>query len=285
MIRSLLIFFCLGLFPAEALAGSLSLTPSQLVNGGIAVLRWSGEPPASAVARWNGTPFSMRSLAGEGAFALLGVDLLQEPGSYPLEVVVVDQQGRSSNYTLMVKVVKADRPIQRLILPKEMVTPLDPVVIKRIDRERALVAEIYANMESRPLWVSFIRPVDDPVSSAFGLQRILNGEPRTPHNGIDFRSPLGTPVRAPAAGIAVLVADLYYTGKTVILDHGEGLFSLYAHLNEFLCDLGQQLQQGEFVGRVGSTGRSTGPHLHWGVRLRGERVDPMLLLQALGPDS
>lgn len=279
------ICLALCLLPAALFAGSLSLSPAQLVNGGVAMLRWHGETPASAVARWNGKPFYLRPLPGGGAFALLGADLLQEPGSYPLEVVMVDPLGRSTNHTLKVEVVKADRPVQRLTLPKEMVTPRDPVVIKRIEKERARIAEVYAKMASTVLWASFVRPVDDPVSSVFGLQRILNGEPRTPHNGIDFRSPLGTPVRAPATGIAVLVDDLYYTGKTVILDHGEGLFSLYAHLHEFLCELGQQVQQGEFLGRVGSTGRSTGPHLHWGVRLRGERVDPLLLLQVLSPDS
>jgi murein DD-endopeptidase MepM/ murein hydrolase activator NlpD len=284
ILRSLLFFLCL-LLPLAAIAGSLSISPSQLVNGGIAMLHWSGEPPISAVARWNNKSFHLHPQPEGGAFALIGADLLQQPGFFPLEVEVVDAQGREINQTLMVEVVQAERPVQRLTLPKEMVTPRDPAVIKRIEKERAYIAEVYARMETPVLWTSFLRPVSDPVSSVFGLQRILNGEARAPHNGIDFRSPLGTPVRAPAEGIAVLVADLYYTGKTVILDHGEGLFSLYAHLHESLCEIGQQVRQGEVLGLVGSTGRSTGPHLHWGVRLRGERVDPLLLLQILNPDS
>jgi murein DD-endopeptidase MepM/ murein hydrolase activator NlpD len=283
--RSLPVLLTFCMFPAILLAGSLSLSPPQLVNGGVAMLRWNGAAPASAVGRWNDRPFYLRPLPGGGAFALLGADMLQESGTYPLEVVVADGHGQSTSHRLMVEVVRAERPVQRLTLPAEMVTPRDPETIRRIERERALIAEVYARMETPPLWTSFVQPVDDSISSVFGLQRILNGEPRTPHNGIDFRSPLGTPVRAAADGIAVLVDDLYYTGKTVILDHGEGLFSLYAHLHEFLCESGQQLRQGDILGKVGSTGRSTGAHLHWGMRLRGERVDPLLLLQLLNTES
>lgn len=283
--RTMLFLFLLCLLPAPLVAGTLALSPSQLVNGGVVMLRWSGETPASAVARWNGKPFDLRVLPEGGAFALLGADLLQEPGTYPLEVVITDRYGQSTRHELAVQVVRAERPVQRLTLPPEMVTPLDPAIIKRIERERRQISEVYARTETPALWASFVRPVDDPISSVFGLQRILNGESRSPHNGIDFRSPLGKPVLAPADGVVVLVADLYYTGKTVILDHGEGLMSVYAHLNEYLCTVGRHLRQGETLGRVGSTGRSTGPHLHWGIRLRGERVDPLLLLQVLSPDS
>lgn len=278
---ALLFLLVLCSLPSLLLAGALSLSPPQLVNGGVAMLRWNGATPASAVARWNGKPFYLRTLPEGGAFALLGADLLQKPGVYPLDVVLVDQLGQSTEHSLMVEVVRAERPVQRLTLPPAMVSPQDPTILKRIEKEGALIADIFARMETPARWQSFVRPVNDPVGSVFGLQRILNGEARSPHNGIDFRSPLGTLVQAPAAGSAALVADLYYTGKTVILDHGEGLFSVYAHLDEYLCTVGQQLSQGESIGRVGSTGRSTGPHLHWGVRLRGERVDPLLLLQAL----
>jgi hypothetical protein len=283
--RSLPVLVTFCLFPAILLADSLSLSPPQLVNGGVAMLRWSGMTPSSAVGRWNDRPFYLRALPGGGAFALLGADMLQEPGTYPLEIVVADGYGQSTSHRLMVEVVRAERPVQHLTLPAEMVTPRDPETIRRIERERALIADVYARMETPPIWTSFVQPVDDSISSVFGVQRILNGKPRTPHNGIDFRSPLGTPVRAAADGIAVLVDDLYYTGKTVILDHGEGLFSLYAHLHEFLCESGQRLRQGDILGKVGSTGRSTGAHLHWGMRLRGERVDPLLLLQLLNTES
>jgi len=116
------------------------------------------------------------------------------------------------------------------------------------------------------------------VSSPFGLRRILNGKPRSPHSGVDFRSSRGTPIRSAAAGVAVFAGDLYYTGKTVVLDHGDGLYTLYAHLESIDCRTGERLKDGDIVGKVGSSGRSTGPHLHWGCKLRGDRIDPLALV-------
>ena len=123
----------------------------------------------------------------------------------------------------------------------------------------------------------------DPANSAFGTRSILNGQPRSPHSGADFRSAAGTPIKAPNAGRVVLAGDRYFTGNTVIIDHGLGLFSLFAHLSEVSVKEGDSVQSGEVVGKVGATGRVTGPHLHWSVRLSGARVDPLSLLAALGP--
>ncbi len=109
----------------------------------------------------------------------------------------------------------------------------------------------------------------------------MNGKPRAPHSGTDFRSPQGTPVRSISNGRIVLVDDLFYTGKTVVLDHGEGLFSLYAHLSRVLVEEGHELLVGDVLGEVGSTGRSTGAHLHLTVKLLGERVDPESLFEVL----
>ena len=106
----------------------------------------------------------------------------------------------------------------------------------------------------------------------------MNGKPRSPHSGTDFRSPAGTPVKALSNGRVALVDDLFYTGKTVVVDHGEGLFSLYGHLSETEVDQGHELLAGDVVGKVGSTGRSTGAHLHLSVKLLGERIDPLALL-------
>jgi murein DD-endopeptidase MepM/ murein hydrolase activator NlpD len=123
------------------------------------------------------------------------------------------------------------------------------------------------------------------VSSPFGLRRILNGQPKSPHAGVDFRSPAGTAVRAAARGRVAFAGELYYTGRTVILDHGEGLFSLYAHLQTLACSPEAVLEAGTVLGTVGSTGRSTGPHLHWGVKLRGDRLDPLALTELLSGEK
>jgi murein DD-endopeptidase MepM/ murein hydrolase activator NlpD len=232
------------------------------------------------VARFNGKVIHL-SPAVDGAVALLGADLNQLPGEYPIELAVIDHLGGTTLLQTALRVVTADRPAEKLTLPPEMVSPRDPAVLKRIAKEQAQLADLFSRNSGPLLWEGFTLPVDHEVGGIFGLRRILNGEPRSPHAGVDFRSPRGTPVRAAAGGTAALAADLYYTGRTVIIYHGEGLFSLYAHLEEILCEEGAFLHRGEILGRVGSTGRSTGPHLHWGVKLRGDRVDPLALVHLL----
>jgi murein DD-endopeptidase MepM/ murein hydrolase activator NlpD len=124
--------------------------------------------------------------------------------------------------------------------------------------------------------------VPHAANSAFGTRSIFNGEPRSAHGGADFRSPAGTPVRAPAGGRVLLARDLYYTGLTAMIDHGAGLISLFAHLSSIDVVPGAVVKPGEMLGKVGATGRVTGPHLHWTVRVSGARVDPLAVLHVLG---
>jgi murein DD-endopeptidase MepM/ murein hydrolase activator NlpD len=124
--------------------------------------------------------------------------------------------------------------------------------------------------------------VNDAANSAFGTRSIFNGQPRNAHGGADFLSPAGTAVHAPNAGRVLVARDLYYSGNTVIIDHGLGLFSMFAHLSAFDTREGDRVEAGAIVGRVGATGRVTGPHLHWAVRANGARVDPLSLLAVLG---
>jgi murein DD-endopeptidase MepM/ murein hydrolase activator NlpD len=126
----------------------------------------------------------------------------------------------------------------------------------------------------------FRAPLQDAVrGSGFGLKRVINGDPRAPHTGVDFSVPAGTPVLAANAGLVVLAEEHFFAGKSLVLDHGEGLYTMYFHLQESLVGLGRRVAQGEPIGRVGHTGRATGPHLHWGARLCGARIDPEALLQ------
>jgi len=132
------------------------------------------------------------------------------------------------------------------------------------------------------LWSGpFVRPVPDAANSAFGTRSVFNGEPRSPHSGADFSSQPGTPVKSPNAGRVVLAGDLYFTGNTVVIDHGAGLLSLFAHLRAITVRESDSVTAGTVIGEVGATGRVTGPHLHWTVRLNGARVDPMSLLAVL----
>jgi murein DD-endopeptidase MepM/ murein hydrolase activator NlpD len=278
------LFLLILLFPAQALAGVLTLEPPVVDNGGVALLHWHGAPPSEAVARFNNRFYNLRSTP-KGMLALLGTDLELTPGSYPVEVTVVNPRGEAESFHLRLEVRQAVRPEERLTLPPAKVTPSDPAVLKRIEKERALLADLFSRQQTPPLWDSFVHPVSDPVGSPFGLRRILNGQPKSPHAGVDFRSPAGTPVRTAASGKVAFAGDLFYTGMTVIIDHGEGLFSLYAHLQTIDCSPGEVLDAGTVLGRVGSTGRSTGPHLHWGVKLRGDRVDPLALTELLGGEK
>jgi murein DD-endopeptidase MepM/ murein hydrolase activator NlpD len=173
-------------------------------------------------------------------------------------------------------------PTRTLTVDDAYVNP-PPEVTERITREAEELAKIYRESATDRLWTEpFVRPVSEDANSAFGSRSVFNGEARSPHSGADFRSPAGTPVHAPNRGRVVLAKELYFTGNTVIIDHGLGLFSLFAHFSAIDVAAGETVTTGQVVGNVGATGRVTGPHLHWGLRLDGARVDPLSLLASLG---
>lgn len=199
-----------------------------------------------------------------------------EPASVPLTVSYGD--GRHLTATLAVEQRQYD--IQRIDgLPPAKVTP-PPEVVERIRRENAMIAALRQRNTPR---LDFLRgwiwPAKGVVSGIYGSQRILNGEPRQPHFGIDIAAPTGTPVVATTDGEVVLAErDLYYTGGTIILDHGMGITAAYLHLQTVDVQVGQRVKQGEVIGTVGSTGRSTGAHLDWRVNWFDVRIDPQRLL-------
>ncbi len=178
-----------------------------------------------------------------------------------------------------VAVKKRDWPIERVSgVPPATVDP-PPEIAARIAREQAAVAAQRGRDEAMPYaFQGFIWPVDGRISGRFGRQRSYNGKPGAPHSGTDIAAPQGTPVKAPAAGVVVLAEpDFYLTGGTVLIDHGHGVGSNFLHLSKLDVGVGQRLEQGEVIGRVGATGRATGPHLHWGLTWFQVRLDPQLL--------
>jgi murein DD-endopeptidase MepM/ murein hydrolase activator NlpD len=127
------------------------------------------------------------------------------------------------------------------------------------------------------------KPVNGPLSSKFGVRRFFNGEERNPHSGLDFAVPAGTPIKTPAAGKVILTGNYFFNGNTVFVDHGQGFISMFCHMSKIDVSAGQQLARGAVVGKVGATGRATGPHMHWNVSLNDARVDPAIFIGAFQP--
>ena len=211
---------------------------------------------------------------------VVGIDLDTKPGRY--DVSIAAGPSGTDRVIHLLTVRPKTFPTRRLTVDAAFVNP-PPDVTARIQEEATRLNGVWASSSPTPLWSgSFVRPVPDAANSAFGTRSVFNGEPRSPHSGADFSSQPGTPVKSPNAGRVVLAADLYFTGNTVVIDHGAGLLSLFAHLRAITVRESDAVTAGTVIGEVGATGRVTGPHLHWTVRLNGARVDPMSLLAVLG---
>jgi hypothetical protein len=230
------------------------------------VVRWPGEGIEScAVSAEKTQPI-------DGA-CLFPIDLLHPPG--PLELT---RKRGGQIERVSVRVTRFDYPVQKLTLPSNMVE-LSAADLARVQRENREMAPLWKTRGPRRFELPLTAPLDPlPEGGRFGHRRVINGSPRSPHGGADYSVPEGTPVRAASDGTVVMVANHFFGGNAVFLDHGDGLVTQYFHLSRIDVREGQQLTRGAPLGAVGATGRATGPHLHFGVRFRGARVDPSLLL-------
>jgi len=213
--------------------------------------------------------------------AFVGIDLDVRPGRYTVALSLQRPDATREALTHVLTVASHEFRTRRLTVSEAYVDPPAPV-LERILGEAERLNALWTTETPERLWEgAFVRPVPQEANSAFGTRTILNGQPRSPHAGADFASPTGTPVHAPNGGRVVLAEDLYYTGNTVIIDHGLGLYSVFAHLSAIDVSEGAMVVAGEVVGRSGATGRVTGPHLHWTVRAGGARVDPLSLVAVM----
>ncbi|MGE8591330.1 MAG: peptidoglycan DD-metalloendopeptidase family protein [Alcaligenes sp.] len=208
--------------------------------------------------------------------AVAGIDLKTAPGLHNLSVHGAGQvpfQVGSKRYRE-----------QRITLKNKSHVDPDPQQQARFEREYKEQMEAYASFRTEgPSNVVFEKPVPGRLTSPFGLRRFFNGEERNPHSGLDFAAATGTQVRVPADGVVTIVADYFFNGKTVFVDHGQGLITMYCHLSAFDVRKGDAVRKGDVVGRSGATGRATGPHLHWNVSLNNARVDPAIFIGAFQP--
>jgi len=211
---------------------------------------------------------------------LIGIDLGVRPGTYSASVNARSGP-RQLQATYTLKVLPRRFPVRVLKVDPAFVDP-PPDMGARIARETAELEQLWRQPSPERLWHEpFVPPVPSTVASRFGARSVFNGQARSPHSGADFPAPTGAPVAAPNAGRVVLARDLYFSGLTVVLDHGLGLFSLLAHLSLIDVREGDSVTAGQEIGKVGATGRVTGPHLHWAVRAGGARVDPLAVLALL----
>lgn len=231
--------------------------------------------------RFSGKDYICFKTEKNGIFhSMIAAPLTIKPGPTHLEVFCQDEKKPVATASIMVK--KKKYPEEHLKVAKKMVN-FDPATLKRVLSDQKAVKRACADTTPHRYWTSpFIWPVNSKILSPFGLRRFFNEEPRSPHSGIDLRAKKGTPIHAANDGRVALARDCYLSGNTLVIDHGAGLYTLYAHLSEIDVKKGEMVKKGDTIGLAGSTGRATGPHLHWGVSLEGDRVDPESLMKVAG---
>jgi murein DD-endopeptidase MepM/ murein hydrolase activator NlpD len=212
----------------------------------------------------------------------IGVDLEQKPGPLKVEIRSLKASGESEQAVLDWR-VKQKRFAEERFSVSPSFDRFDETTRKRIENEQKRLDSLWKSITPARLWSEpFELPVKGAIGSPFGLRRVINGLARAPHTGVDIKAPSGTEIVASNEGKVVIRDEFYFGGKTVVLDHGGGLYTMYLHLNDFRVTDGVTVRKGELIGWVGMTGRVTGPHLHWAVRLLGARVDPLELVKATG---
>ncbi len=260
---------CLFLLPFWVAAAPRAVP----VPGGVAVIDLAPATELAPQAYYKDRPILVRAWQGQWQ-AVIGIPLESKPGTHHLELC---QDRHCSQRTFLV----ADKRYaeQRIRLKDQGMVEPGATALRRIARERAHLDRVLATFSAAPPseW-GFDRPAPGPLSSPFGLKRFFNDRPRKPHSGLDLAAPRGAPVTAPAAARVIDTGHYYFNGNTVVLDHGQGLLTIYCHLDRIDVQVGDRLERGKPLGTVGKTGRATGPHLHWGVNLNRTPVDPMLFL-------
>jgi murein DD-endopeptidase MepM/ murein hydrolase activator NlpD len=291
-----LTMFCLGLavlsFPARATTkaarscspgAELRLSAPESSQGSLLLVSLKSAKPLTEVqADWDGRTIPFWQNTGNHAVqsGLLGVDLEKAPGKYELKVTGQSAAGGkvACSVTLLVKAGRF--ATERLQVGKQFVEP-SPEQIQRADEERRKLREIFDRVTPERLWNGAFRVPLDGVTTGtnFGRRRVLNGQPGSPHTGTDFPATTGTPVHSAQRGRVVLAEELFFAGNTVVVDHGLGIYTFYGHLSEIAVKEGDSVEAGTLLGKVGATGRVTGPHLHWGLTVERSRVNPLQIVK------
>jgi murein DD-endopeptidase MepM/ murein hydrolase activator NlpD len=288
------LFLCTAPARAEDCGGGVELRLSAPETGQgsllLAEIR-SAKPLGELAGKWSerDVPFwkdvakRREAAGGEVWGALLGVDLEKPAGKYEFAVKGQMLSGERVSCIASVEVKEGHFATENLTVKKEFVEP-NPEQLARAEAEAKRLREIYDRVTPERLWDGKFRvPLDGEFKgSNFGRRRVLNGKPGSPHGGVDFPAPTGTPVHAAQSGRVVLAEELYFAGNTVIVDHGLGIYTFYCHFSEIDAKVGDAVESGTVLGKVGATGRVTGPHLHWGLSVERARVNALDIVKLLG---
>jgi murein DD-endopeptidase MepM/ murein hydrolase activator NlpD len=247
------------------------LPAASIVPGGVAIIPTGA---AAVSAKYRDDRVMLAEHEGE-QYAIVGIPLSVKPGSETLSLTMLD----GSLSTLSFSVQDKHYTEQRLTITNQrQVNPNNDDMV-RINRESAEMGAAFSSWDETQAPVMQMRaPVDGVRSSSFGLKRFFNDQPRAPHSGMDIAAAEGTPIFSPAPGVVRATGNYFFNGNTIILDHGHGLITLYCHMNTIDVAVGDKIETGEQIGKVGQTGRVTGPHLHWSINLNNVRVDPALFI-------
>ena len=269
----LLLMVCAG--AADAFAGfDVQLSSAVIAQGDLGLIRVRMSAEETPQVRWMNKDVPLARQNGTDWVGFLGVDLKAEPGPYRVAVRALPS---GLERDLKIKVVERDYGVRNLTLPKKMVD-LDPETLSRAKKEAKIMKALWRAPARVPRWRgAFLKPVPGDVVGPFGRRSVINKQPRSPHSGVDLRGEKGTAVRAINHGKVVFTGDHFFSGLSLVIDHGGGIQSMYFHLDKITVKEEQVVEKGDVIGQVGSTGRATGPHLHWGIRINGARVDPLRL--------
>jgi murein DD-endopeptidase MepM/ murein hydrolase activator NlpD len=268
---------------------TMRLSAPESSQGSLLLIDLKGSKPFAEVGgEWGGrsVPLWSENASENQRKGLLAVDLEKAPGEYELKITGQTAGGERLICNAMIAVRKGQFATEKLQVGKQFVEP-SPEQIKRADEERQKLRDIFDRVTPERLWDGKFRiPLDGVTTgSNFGKRRILNGNPGSPHGGADLPGGTGTPVHSAQRGRVVLAEELFFAGNTVVVDHGLGIYTFYGHLSEIDAKVGDMVEAGTVLGKVGATGRVTGPHLHWGLTVERARVNPMLLAKLLGNSS
>jgi murein DD-endopeptidase MepM/ murein hydrolase activator NlpD len=291
---SVLLFFAAARQTASGLADEpwkVTWEPARPVNGSAVLFRVTAPADVTALhGAWSGHELSFRFDRPCACwYAVAGIDLDAKPGKQPLrlEGSAKAQTKATSNalYSSAVTIGAKRYPTTAITVAPEYVQPPQDV-LARIEQEAALKKQVFSQIAPDSYWMGrFKPPVDSSVTAIFGSARTYNGVKKSTHQGIDFRAAIGTTVRATNQGTVVLARGLYYEGNCVVIDHGQGLETIYMHLSEIRVKEGQKVEGGEILGLSGNSGRVTAPHLHFAVRWQGIYLDPATLLELHPPEK